>query len=52
MSEGRLPPPRAISRERLAPTSQLASTSSWSQGNSETVTAYDELWYTGRPKLP
>ena len=53
MSERRLPIPKAISRNRTAPTVRVASTSSWNQDDRETaVTAYDELWFLGRPKLP
>ena len=53
MSERRLHTPKAISRERPAPTVRPASTSSWNQHERDTaVTAYDELWFLGRPQLP
>jgi len=54
MSEGRLQPTRtAHSRDRAAAGGRLASTSAWNQDDREpATTAYDDLWFLGRPKLP
>ncbi len=54
MSEGRLQPNRtAHSRDRAASGGRLASTSAWNQDDREpATTAYDDLWFLGRPKLP
>jgi hypothetical protein len=54
MSEGRLPIPRAISRERSPKPERRVSTSSWAAGDREpaAITAYDDLWFQGRPQLP
>jgi hypothetical protein len=54
MSEGRLLPIRnAHSRDRAATGGRLASTSAWKEGAGEpATTAYDDLWFLGRPKLP
>ena len=56
MSERRLPIPKAISRDRATPAPRRVSTSSssWVAEDREpvTITAYDELWFQGRPQLP
>jgi len=54
MSEGRLQPNRtAHPRDRAASGGRLASTSAWNQDDREpATTAYDDLWFLGRPKLP
>ena len=54
MSEGRLQPNRtAHSRDRAAGGGRLASPAAWNQDDREPVTtAYDDLWFRGRPKLP
>ena len=53
MSEGRLQPNRiAHSRDRAAG-GRLASPSAWNEDDREPVTtAYDDLWFLGRPRLP
>ena len=54
MSEGRLQPIRdAHSRDRAATGGRLVSTSAWTLDAREPdTTAYDDLWFRGRPKLP
>jgi len=52
MSEGRLPAPKFISRERTAPAARAASSSPWVAERDIAVTAYDELWFQGRPTQP
>jgi len=54
MSEGRLQPNRnAHSRERAITGGQLAATSAWNgDARDPATTAYDDLWFLGRPKLP
>ena len=54
MSEGRLQPIRdAHSRDRAATGGRPASTSAWNlDGGEPATTAYDDLWFLGRPKLP
>lgn len=43
-----------LSRERPAPPAGVAFASSWSQHDPPrtAVTAYDEIWFLGRPQLP
>lgn len=50
MSEGRLPVPKVISRERV--TESAVATTSWAPERDLAVTAYDELWFQGRPTQP
>ena len=56
MSEGqlqRITSRTAHSRERAVTGGRLASTSTWNQDDREhAATAYDDLWFLGRPQLP
>ena len=57
MSEGQLQRIRtsrtAHSRNRAVTGGRLASTSAWTGDDREpATTAYDDLWFLGRPKLP
>jgi len=57
MSEGQLQrigiTRTAHSRDRAANGGRLASTSAWNGDDREpAATAYDDLWFLGRPQLP
>ena len=54
MSESRLPIPKAISRDRSVKPERRVSSSSWPASSREpaAITAYDDLWFQGRPQLP
>jgi len=53
MSESRLPIPKALSRDRSPKPDRRLSTV-WVAGSQEpiAITAYDDLWFQGRPQLP